>query len=98
MSIKRLLLLLTVVFFVQSCKKSAQDFESDFSLYREYISSFTSGLVSSESDIRMVFAFDKSDWIAGQEINDDLFTFWLLLKEKWVAYRRIKFFFFLKTK
>src|SRR5690554_3115696 len=85
MSIKRLLLLLTVVFFVQSCKKSAQDFESDFSLYREYISSFTSGLVSSESDIRMVFAFDKSDWIAGQEINDDLFDISPSVKGKVVA-------------
>src|SRR5690554_4645320 len=85
MSIKRLLLLLTVVFFVQSCKKSAQDFESDFSLYREYISSFTSGLVSSESDIRMVSAFDKSDWIAGQEINDDLFDISPSVKGKVVA-------------
>lgn len=73
MLFKRVLLVLAVVFFAQSCKKSAKDFESDFSLYREYISSFTSGLVSGESDIRIVFEFDKSDWIAGQEISEDLF-------------------------
>src|SRR5690554_438082 len=50
-----------------------EDFESDFSLYSDYISSFTSGLVSSESDIRIVFSFDRSDWVVGQEVSEDLF-------------------------
>lgn len=85
MNIKRLLPFLIVLLIVQSCKKSAKDFESDFSLYREYISSFTSGLVSGESDIRIVFTFDKSDWIAGQEISDDLFDISPSVKGKIIA-------------
>ena len=85
MNIKRLLPLLAVIFFVQSCKKSAKDFDSDFSLYQEYISSFTSGLVSTESDVRMVFAFDKSDWIANQEISEDLFDISPSVKGKVIA-------------
>ena len=85
MNLKRLLPLLAVVFFIQSCKKSTEDFESDFSLYREYISSFTSGLISTENDIRVVFNFDKSDWIAGQEINEDLFSISPSVKGKIVA-------------
>ncbi len=85
MFLKRLLLLLTLVLFVQSCKKSTNEFESDFLLYREYISSFTSGLVSSESDIRIVFNFDKSEWVAGQEIGEDLFDISPSVKGKTVA-------------
>lgn len=85
MKFKHLLSVLAIVFFVQSCKKSAKDFESDFSLYREYISSFTSGLVSTESDIRIVFAFDKSDWVANQEISEKLFDISPSIKGKVIA-------------
>jgi hypothetical protein len=47
------------VFFVSSvCRKSA-DFNSDFSLFKEFIVSFTGGIVSSESDIRVVLALIK---------------------------------------
>lgn len=73
MLFKRLILVLTVVFFVQSCKKSIEDFESDFSLYSDYVSSFTSGLVSNETDIRIAFVFDRSDWVVGQEVSENLF-------------------------
>src|SRR5690606_10479757 len=85
MLFKRFLSLFIVVLSVQSCKKSTAEFESDFSLYREYISSFTSGLVSSESDVRIVFNFDKSEWIAGQEISEDLFDISPSVKGKVVA-------------
>src|SRR5690554_1201383 len=85
MLFKRLFSLLVLVLLVQSCKKSTDEFESDFSLYREYISSFTSGLVSSESDVRIVFNFDKSEWIAGQEISEDLFNISPSVKGKVVA-------------
>src|SRR5690606_31514178 len=85
MLFKRFLSLFIVVLFVQSCKKSTDEFESDFSLYREYISSFTSGLVSSESDVRIVFNFDKSEWIAGQEISENLFDISPSVKGKLVA-------------
>lgn len=74
MLLKRFLLLFTITLLVQSCKKSTEDFESDFLLYQDYISGFSSGLVSSETDIRMVFTFDKSDWVAGQEITEELFS------------------------
>ena len=65
-------LLLFVVF--QSCRKqSAADFNSDFSLFKEYISSFTSGMVSTRSDIRVVLAFDKKDWKPQQVLDNSLF-------------------------
>src|SRR5690554_7969672 len=85
MLLKRLLPLFIMLFLVQSCKKSTEDFESDFLLYQDYISGFTSGLVSSETDIRLVFNFDKSDWIAGQEITEELFTISPSIKGKIVA-------------
>lgn len=63
-----------VFFIFQSCgRKSAADFNSDFSLFKEYIVSFTGGIVSSESDIRVVLAFDKKEWKAGQVLDSDLF-------------------------
>ena len=63
-----------VFFIFQSCgRKSATDFNSDFSLFKEYIVSFTGGIVSSESDIRVVLAFDKKEWKANQVLDSDLF-------------------------
>jgi uncharacterized protein YfaS (alpha-2-macroglobulin family) len=71
---KGLVLVFCVFFIFQSCgRKSAADFNSDFSLFKEYIVSFTGGLVSSESDIRVVLAFDKKDWKANQVLDSDLF-------------------------
>ncbi|MDR6968940.1 uncharacterized protein YfaS (alpha-2-macroglobulin family) [Flavobacterium arsenatis] len=69
---------LVVVFFVfllfQACsKKSASEFNSDFSLFKEFITNFTGGLVSSKSDIRVVLAFDKKEWKANQVLDIDLF-------------------------
>src|SRR6187549_2487331 len=64
-----------LVFFVfQSCrKKSAADFNSDFSLFKEYITSFTGGIVSAQSDIRVVLAFDKKEWKVNEVLDNDLF-------------------------
>ncbi|OOV19908.1 alpha-2-macroglobulin [Flavobacterium sp. LM4] len=74
MKAKGLVLVFCVFFIFQSCgRKSAADFNSDFSLFKEYIVSFTGGLVSSESDIRVVLAFDKKDWKANQVLDSDLF-------------------------
>jgi hypothetical protein len=39
--------------------KSASDFNSDFSLFKEFISNFTGGIVSSQSDIRVVLLLIK---------------------------------------
>lgn len=85
MSAKRILCLLFLVLFIQSCKKSASEFESDFSLYQDYISGFTSGLVSTHSDIRVVLAFEKSEWTKGQELSGDLFDISPSVKGKVVA-------------
>lgn len=63
-----------VFFIFQSCgRKSAADFNSDFSLFKEYIVSFTGGIVSSESDIRVVLNFNKKEWKANQVLDSDLF-------------------------
>lgn len=59
-------------FLFQGCnKKSAADFNSDFSLFKEYIVSFTGGIVSAKSDIRVVLAFDNN-WKVNQVLDDDL--------------------------
>ena len=74
MKVKGLFLVFCTFFIFQSCgRKSAADFNSDFSLFKEYIVSFTGGIVSSESDIRVVLAFDKKEWKVNQELDDDLF-------------------------
>jgi len=58
----------------QSCnKKTAAEFNSDFSLFKEYISGFTGGMVSTKSDIRVVLAFDKKEWKANQVLDNGLF-------------------------
>lgn len=73
---KRILLQFLFVFVLfQSCgKKSAREFNSDFSLFQDYVSDFTSGIRSSSSDIRVVLAFDKGDWKPNQELDKNLFS------------------------
>ena len=63
-----------VFFIFQSCgRKSASDFNSDFSLFKDYITSFTGGIVSSQSDIRVVLAFEKKEWKINEVLDNDLF-------------------------
>ena len=74
MKTKGLIYVFFVFFVFQACsKKSTTDFNSDFSLFKEYITSFTGGIVSSQSDIRVVLAFDKKEWKANQVLDNDLF-------------------------
>ena len=74
MKAKGLSLVFFVFFIFQYCgRKSAADFNSDFSLFKDYITSFTGGIVSSDSDIRVVLAFDKKDWKVNQVLDNDLF-------------------------
>ncbi len=63
----------TVLLFQACAKKSAAEFNSDLSLFAAYISSFTGGVVSTKSDIRVVLAFDKKDWKANQPLDSNLF-------------------------
>ena len=74
MKTSKLIGLFLAIFVLHSCsKKSASDFDSDFSLYKDYISSFSSGFVPVNSDFRVQLAFNKSDWKPNQELDDDLF-------------------------
>ncbi|MFT3793605.1 alpha-2-macroglobulin family protein [Flavobacterium sp.] len=59
----------------QACnKKTAAEFNSDFSLFKQYITSFTAGIVPARSDIRVVLAFNKSEWKANQPLDNELFS------------------------
>ncbi|OUL64246.1 alpha-2-macroglobulin [Flavobacterium sp. AJR] len=74
MKARGLVYALFVFFIFQSCgRKSAADFNSDFSLFKEYITSFTGGIVSSQSDIRVVLAFEKKEWKVNEVLDNDLF-------------------------
>ena len=66
------LLLLLIVGF--SCGKKTENFDSDFNLYKDYIHNFSSGLVSTKTDIRVVLAFDNKEWKVNQELDSDLFS------------------------
>ena len=70
----KLIGLFLAIFVLHSCsKKSAADFDSDFSLYKDYISSFSSGFVPVNSDFRVQLAFNKSDWKKDAVLDEDLF-------------------------
>ncbi|WP_310555819.1 MG2 domain-containing protein [Flavobacterium sp.] len=74
MKTKNLVWVFVTFLIFQACgRKSAADFNSDFSLFKGIISNFTGGIVSAGSDIRVVLAFDKKEWTANQVLDDDLF-------------------------
>lgn len=78
--------LFVAIFLLQSCsKKSASDFDSDPSLFKDYITGFSSGFVSVSSDFRVQLAFNKSDWKPNQELDDDLFDISPSVRGKVVA-------------
>ena len=70
---KMFCLLIALVMWQSCSKKSAADFDSNFALFKEYITGFSSGYVSVHSDFRVQLAFNKSDWKPNQELDDDLF-------------------------
>ena len=72
MKISKLLgffLALSVLF---SCGKRGNDFDSNFELFKDYVSAFTSGYVSVKSDIRVQLAFNNPSWKVNQELDADL--------------------------
>ncbi|MEH6305357.1 MG2 domain-containing protein [Olivibacter sp. CPCC 100613] len=69
---KKYLFIYFLFLFVACTKKSGKDFDSDFSLYKDYIAEFTSGIVSAKSDIRVVLNFNKREWTPNQELDPDL--------------------------
>lgn len=74
MKTKGLIFMFLAIFMFQACgKKSGADFNSDFSLFKEYITNFTGGIVPAQSDIRVVLAFEKKEWKINQVLDNDLF-------------------------
>ena len=74
MKAKNLVLAFVGLLVFYSCgRKLAADFNSDFSLFKGIISNFTGGIVSAQSDIRVVMAFEKKDWKINQVLDNSLF-------------------------
>ncbi|NUY81541.1 hypothetical protein HUK80_11580 [Flavobacterium sp. MAH-1] len=66
--------LLCALLIVHSCsKKSQADFNSNPDLYKEFITGYTSGIVSVSSDVRVQLAFSKKEWTPGDELDSGLF-------------------------
>ncbi len=74
MKIGKVILLLAVFFLTQSCRKSAEDFDSDYSQYRNYITSFTSGMISANGDIQVGLFYSKPEWKANEELDNAIFS------------------------
>ncbi|WP_339833260.1 MG2 domain-containing protein [uncultured Flavobacterium sp.] len=74
MKLNRYLQLIVLLIVSYSCGKKSENFNSDFSLYKDYILNFSSGLVSAETDFRVVLAFDNKEWTPNQELDSDLFS------------------------
>ena len=64
---------LAFILFEACTKKSAAEFSSDFSLFKEYITSVTSGIVPAKTDIRVGLAFEKKAWKPNQVLDNNLF-------------------------
>lgn len=74
MKITRFLKLFLVLILLISCSKDSKDFNSDPSLFKEYILNYSSGIVSAKSDIRVVLAFDTAEWTPNKQLDSDLFS------------------------
>lgn len=74
MKLNRCLQLILLLIVSYSCRKKSENFNSDFNLYKDYILNFSSGIVSTKSDFRVVLAFDKKEWTPNQELDSDLFS------------------------
>ncbi|CAM3742557.1 MG2 domain-containing protein [Flavobacterium gelidilacus] len=74
MKLNRYLQLIVLLIVSYSCGKKSENFNSDFNLYKDYILNFSSGLVSTETDFRVVLAFDNKEWTPNEELDSDLFS------------------------
>ena len=72
MKLSKLLVVVLTFFVLFSCGKKT-DFDSNFGLFKDHISAFTSGFVSVKSDIRVQLAFNNPTWKVNQELDSDLF-------------------------
>ena len=67
------IVLLSMFFFVLSCKKNS-NFNSDVNLFKDHIINFTSGINSVKTDFRVVLSKNLNGWKANQTLEDDLFS------------------------
>lgn len=61
-----------LLIFIAGCDNS-KNFESDFSLFKDYIVQFSSGYISAYDPITVELAFVKQDWKPNQELDRELF-------------------------
>ncbi|MFL9844603.1 alpha-2-macroglobulin family protein [Flavobacterium rhizosphaerae] len=52
-----------------SCSKSGEEFDSDYTLYRDYITAFSSGIISTKDPIKVSLTNPVSGWQQGQELD-----------------------------
>lgn len=75
MKILRLILFIAVITSLHSCsEESGKDFDSDYTLYRDYITSFSSGIISTTADIQVGLTFAKKEWQVNGELDEDYFS------------------------
>lgn len=70
---KSVTLVFAMLFVCLSCNRSNRE-DSDFSLFRDYITSFSSGTVSAHEDIVVGLAFSRSEWKPNQELDRNLIS------------------------
>ncbi|HEY0262861.1 MAG TPA: hypothetical protein VGB95_07525, partial [Chitinophagales bacterium] len=63
---------ISFLLFIAGCD-SNKNFESDFSLFKDYIVQFSSGYISAQEPISVELAFVKQDWTPNQELDRELF-------------------------
>ncbi|MFP9114043.1 alpha-2-macroglobulin family protein [Flavobacterium sp. RHBU_3] len=74
-TLKLVCCLAAITWFFNACQNDAgPEFDSDFSLYRDYITNFSSGVISTKADILVGLAFTKSEWVQDQELSNDYFS------------------------
>jgi alpha-2-macroglobulin len=83
----RLCCIFVLSLLIVACGKEVpvEEFNSDYSLYENYVTNFTSGLVSVKSDIRVVLAFDHDEWKADEELSSSILEISPKTKGKLVA-------------
>ncbi|PDS26989.1 alpha-2-macroglobulin family protein [Flavobacterium branchiophilum] len=86
MNAKKLVTACLTILFVMACShKTPADFNSDLSKFKNFITSFSGGLVAAQSDIRVVLAFENPNWKTNQPLDNDLFDISPSIEGKVVA-------------
>ncbi|MEZ4787387.1 MAG: hypothetical protein R2790_05795 [Flavobacterium haoranii] len=76
---------IALLLFTSCSKKNAENFNSDYSLFKDYILNYSPSIISSSDDIRVVLAFDNQDWNENKELDQNLFKINPSIKGKVVA-------------